>query len=162
MVNTAQLNAFSRERGKGKNDKATPQWLFNHLNYEFHFDTDVCATPENAKCVRHFTPEDDGLSQRWIGSCFINPPYSDIGPWMAKACESWILDGTTVVCVVPCWTDRGWWHDYAMKGEIRFIKGRINFAGHRFGTAPFPVAVVVFGGKPTDFGTIDSAEEFIP
>lgn len=40
----------------------TPQYLFDALNNEFHFDIDVCATPDNAKCVQYFTPQIDGLS----------------------------------------------------------------------------------------------------
>ena len=28
----------------------TPQDFFDKLDAEFHFTTDVCATPENAKC----------------------------------------------------------------------------------------------------------------
>ena len=34
----------------------TPQDFFNELDAEFHFTTDVCATPENAKCGYFFTP----------------------------------------------------------------------------------------------------------
>ena len=35
----------------------TPQNLFDDLNNEFHFDIDVCALPENAKCDLFYTPE---------------------------------------------------------------------------------------------------------
>ena len=47
---------------------ATPQDFFDKLDEEFHFDLDVCATDENAKCSRYFTKEQDGLSQQWGGS----------------------------------------------------------------------------------------------
>ena len=47
---------------------ATPQDFFNNLDAEFHFDLDVCATSENAKCKKYFTKDDDGLSQQWGGS----------------------------------------------------------------------------------------------
>ena len=47
----------------------TPQDLFDKLNAEFHFDLDVCALPENAKCEKYYTPEDDGLLQPWNGVC---------------------------------------------------------------------------------------------
>lgn len=46
-----------------RNEWETPQWLFDYLDQEFHFDLDPCATPLNAKCKRFFTKEDDGLSQ---------------------------------------------------------------------------------------------------
>ena len=46
---------------------ATPQAFFDKLNEEFHFTLDPCATPENAKCERYFTKEQDGLKQNWGG-----------------------------------------------------------------------------------------------
>ena len=45
----------------------TPQDFFDRLNDEFHFNADVCATPDNAKCGTYFTKENDGLSQSWGG-----------------------------------------------------------------------------------------------
>ena len=52
---------------------ATPRKLFDELNAEFGFTLDPCATPENAKCERYFTKEQDGLSQPWGGTVFCNP-----------------------------------------------------------------------------------------
>lgn len=46
---------------------ATPQDFFDKLDAEFHFDLDVCATPENAKCARYYTKVQDGLKQPWGG-----------------------------------------------------------------------------------------------
>ena len=68
---------------------STPQDLFNELNKEFNFDIDVCALPENAKCERYFSPQIDGLSQKWEGVCWCNPPYGrEIGKWVEKAYNS--------------------------------------------------------------------------
>ena len=46
---------------------ATPREFFNKLNEEFHFDLDPCSTHDNAKCEKHYTKEEDGLSQDWGG-----------------------------------------------------------------------------------------------
>lgn len=125
---------------------ATPQDFFDKYNSVYNFQTDVCADEINAKCKNYFTKEQDGLLQEWQGICWMNPPYGrEIGKWMKKAYES-SLQGTTVVCLVPSRTDTKWWHDYAMKGEIEFIKGRLKFGGHKE-SAPFPSAVVVFKPK---------------
>ena len=35
----------------------TPQDFFDKLNDEFGFDLDVCALPENAKCINFYTPD---------------------------------------------------------------------------------------------------------
>jgi len=73
---------------------ATPQDFFNKLDAEFHFDLDPCSTHENAKCARHFTKEDDGLSKEWTGSVFCNPPYGRVlKNWVKKAYETFAGGG---------------------------------------------------------------------
>ena len=47
---------------------ATPKEFFNKLDEEFHFNLDPCSTHENAKCEKHYTIEEDGLSQDWGGT----------------------------------------------------------------------------------------------
>jgi phage N-6-adenine-methyltransferase len=127
---------------------ATPQDFYDDLHAEFGFSLDVCATPDNAKCPRYFTAEHDGLAQQWHGVCWMNPPYGRvIGNWMRKAYES-AKEGALVVCLVPSRTDTRWWHDYAMKGEVRYVKGRLKF-GDSKNSAPFPCAVVVFRPEAT-------------
>jgi phage N-6-adenine-methyltransferase len=122
---------------------STPQDLFDRLNSVFRFDLDVCATPENAKCERFFTEEINGLAQEWRGSVWMNPPYGrGIDAWVKKAFQS-AQAGATVVCLLPARTDTRWWHDYVLRGEVTFIKGRLKFGGHN-NNAPFPSAVVVF------------------
>jgi phage N-6-adenine-methyltransferase len=138
MANTAIH--FSSDRM----DWGTPQDFFDRLNAEFHFTLDVCATAENAKCGSYFTPEVDGLKERWDGyRCWMNPPYGrEIGKWMKKAWDE-SCKGALVVCLVPARTDTAWWHEYAMKGEIRYLRGRLKFDGHK-NSAPFPSALVIF------------------
>lgn len=123
---------------------STPQSFFDELNERWNFTLDVCATPENAKCDQHYTRATDGLSQSWAGErCWMNPPYGRaIGHWMRKAYEE-SQRGALVVCLVPARTDTAWWHDYAAKGDVTFIRGRLKFGGGR-NSAPFPSAVVVF------------------
>lgn len=122
---------------------ATPQDFFDRLNDEFSFTVDVCALPHSAKCANYYTPEIDGLAQEWRGTCWMNPPYGRvIGQWMRKAYEA-SLSGATVVCLVPARTDTAWWHDFAMRGEIRYVRGRLKFGAAK-NSAPFPCAVVVF------------------
>ena len=122
---------------------STPQAFFDSLCEEFPFQTDVCANEDNAKCENYYSIERDGLKQEWMGVCWMNPPYGRaIKHWVKKAYES-SLTGATVVCLLPARTDTVWWHDYCMKGEIRFIRGRLKFGGQK-NSAPFPSAVVIF------------------
>lgn len=127
-------------------DWETPQDFFDKLNEKYGFELDVCATSANSKCDKYFTKEQDGLKQEWEGVCWMNPPYGrQIKLWMKKAYES-SLQGAIVVCLVPSRTDTAWWHDYAMKGDITFLRGRLKFSGSK-NSAPFPSAVVVFGER---------------
>lgn len=126
-----------------KQDWTTPQYIYDQLNKEFAFVTDVASSEENHKAPNYFTKEDSGLDKQWKGSCFMNPPYDEIDKWIKKAYEE-SLHGTTVVALIPSRTDTKYFHNYCMKAsEIRFIKGRLKF-GNVANTAPFPSAVVVF------------------
>lgn len=125
---------------------ATPQELFDTLNDEFHFDLDPCAVPQNAKCARFFTPDDDGLRQNWGGAkVFCNPPYGrEIGKWVRKCYEESRKPDTLVVMLIPARTDTSYFHDYIYgKAEIRFLRGRLHFNESKQG-APFPSMIVIF------------------
>lgn len=141
------MDVSKRKSNKSYDYWSTPQWLFDQLDEEFGFTTDVCASETNHKCENFYTKQADGLKQKWQGVCWCNPPYGrgEIEKWMKKAYES-SLEGSTVVCLVPSSTDTRWWHDYAMKGELRFIKGRLKFVIDDCSNnpAPFASAIVVF------------------
>jgi len=143
---TAKLKVMSSSM---KLDWNTPDHVYEQLDKEFHFSLDPCATPGSAKCKNYFTPEQDGLKQRWFGRVFMNPPYGrEIGKWLRKAyyeCKVW-GNCELVVCLIPSRTDTKWWHNYVMKAdEIRFVIGRIKFDGKN--PAPFPSAVAIFKRK---------------
>lgn len=127
-----------------RQDWSTPKSLFDELDREFHFQLDVCANSKNAKCKKYYSEEVNGLVQDWAPrTCWMNPPYGpDLKTWMKKAHEE-ARKGAAVVCLVPARTDTIWWHEYALKGEIRFIKGRIRF-DNGTGRATFPSCVVIF------------------
>lgn len=123
----------------------TPQDVFDYLDREFKFTLDPCATPENAKCEKFYTKEDDGLSKTWRRErVFLNPPYGrEIKKWVRKAYLSSMVKPTIVVCLLPARTDTSWFHDYCARGDIWFIRGRLKFGGAKTG-APFPSMIVIF------------------
>lgn len=122
---------------------ATPKFLFDAVDLVFHFDLDVCATAENAKCKRFFSPEQDGLSRRWAPrTCWMNPVYGrGIERWLAKAVAESEL-GATVVALLPHRPDTRWWR-LARRGEVTELEGRVTFEGADH-PAPFPSCLVVF------------------
>jgi phage N-6-adenine-methyltransferase len=135
----------SRITASHTDDWGTPREFFDGLDHEFGFEVDVCATPDNAKCGRFFTPETNGLLQDWAPAvCWMNPPYGrGIVAWVEKAWRESRM-GATVVALLPASTDTSWWHDYCEKAsERRFIRGRLRFYG-RAGRAPFASVVVIW------------------
>jgi len=124
----------------------TPQWLFDLLNKEFHFSLDVCASEKNHKCKKYFSRQNNGLKQKWQETCWMNPPYGrEIAQWMGKAkIES--ENGAIIVCLVPARPDTEWWWNNCIQGEIRFIRGRLQWPGSDT-MAPFPSAVIILGDK---------------
>lgn len=131
------------------NEWATPQYLFKWLDDQYHFTLDPCCTHETAKCVKHFTLNDSGLTKSWgEETVFMNPPYGrEIGIWIKKAYEA-SLAGATVVCLIPARTDTKWWYDYCLEADnICFLTGRVKFIENGISTkdsAPFPSAIVTF------------------
>jgi len=107
------------------------------LDEEFHFDFDPC--PLNAQF--------DESSIEWGKYSYVNPPYSESLKWVKKAYEE-SLKGKTVVMLIPSRMGRDWFHDYILPHaeEIRFVRGRLHFSGHR-NSAPFNSIIVVFSGK---------------
>lgn len=64
---------------KTTDDRSTPNWFFDELDKEFHFNIDVCADERNRKCEKYFSIEMDGLRQEWAPyTCWMNPSYSEI------------------------------------------------------------------------------------
>ena len=115
----------------------TPESFYKKLNEEFDFNFDPC--PLGGGLMDGLI---DGLTCEWGKRTFCNPPYSKIKDWIKKGYEE-SLKGKTVVFLIPSRTDTSWWHEYCMKGEIRFIKGRLKFGNAKF-NAPFPSCVVIF------------------
>jgi len=141
------MNRHSVHFSSARQDWETPWPLFLGLKEEYGpFDLDVCATPENTKCERFYTTQENGLLQSWNGNCWMNPPYGrEIGRWIKKATEEVRTNAHQIVCLLPARTDTSWWHDYVERhaAAIRFIRGRIKFEGARF-YAPFPSVIVIF------------------
>jgi len=112
----------------------TPPALFAALDAEFCFQLDAAAAPHNALCRKFITAEQNTLETPWAdylnvpGYVWLNPPYSDITPFVKKAAvESSNQIGT--VMLVPADTSVGWFKEAIQTAsEVRFITaGRLAF-----------------------------------
>lgn len=111
----------------------TPRTFFAALHAAVRFTVDAAATHDSALLPRYWTPETDALAQDWNGErVWCNPPYSDVGPWAAKAQAQ--QRGVVVMLVPANRTDQQWWHTWVEPrrdcgGPLRvyFVRGRLRF-----------------------------------
>ena len=115
---------FTSER----DDWETPQALFDELDAAHHFTLDPCSTHANAKCAKHYTRDEDGLSKSWEGeTVFCNPPYGrEVAKWVRKCADE--SRHAKVVALLPARTDTAWFHDHVYgKAKVTFLRGRVKF-----------------------------------
>jgi phage N-6-adenine-methyltransferase len=130
-------------------DWATPQNLFDELDAIHHFTLDVAASSTNHKTPHWFglDHEDpllrDGLAMSWENNrVWCNPPYGrQIKDWVKKAHHESV--NAEIVMLLPARTDTAWFHDYAIRHKVTFIRGRVKF-GDGKAAAPFPSILVEF------------------
>lgn len=123
----------------------TPPELLQQLS---PFDLDPCTPPimpwETA--AKRYTLADDGLKQPWSGFVWLNPPFSNVRPWVEKLA----LHGNGIL-LVPSSTGCRYWQETIFKRAHAwlFVARRIKFftaAGERGKYASgFYVALVAFG-----------------
>ena len=84
--------------GNPKNDDFyTPKWVFDQMGLVF--DVDVCSPVGGTGLVpasKFYSIEDDGLASDWHGRVWMNPPYSNASPWIAK-----FIDHNNGVALIP-------------------------------------------------------------
>lgn len=116
------------------------------------FDLDPCAPPDHPDwtgAAASYTITDDGLTQPWHGTVWLNPPYSDVAPWMARLAEHG--DGIAR-CETRWWFEHVWPHATALlflAGRVTFYKpdGTSSKAGHNSGG---PSVAIAYGAKCAD------------
>lgn len=115
----------------------TPEWLFQALDIEFDLDP---AHPRDKlwiPCTRYLTQEDDGLSQPWKGTVWLNPPYGGrnaIKPWLNK-----FLKHNNGIVLVPNRTATDWFQETAeVASALLFVRKKIKFIRSDLTLGPSP------------------------
>lgn len=112
----------------------TPAHVFTKYGKPHNLNLDVCATSDHTMCARFFSPCENGLTQEWNGRVWMNPPFSNVKAWVAKAYRSRNVC-ECIICLLPARTDTVWFHSFVYrKASLQFIKGRISFT-HFSGTS---------------------------
>lgn len=89
------------------------------------FDLDPCSPgvrrPWDTATVHY---SEDGLARPWVGRVWLNPPYSDAAPWLAR-----LADHGHGTALIFARTETAAWHDHVWPRAtgIRFIRGRLTF-----------------------------------
>lgn len=92
------------------------------------FDLDPCAAIAQPwpTAARSFTRLDNGLTKRWGGRVFLNPPYRNgiIGSWLARMAEH---DRGTALIFAR--TDTAAFHRHVLEraAGVLFMEGRVDF-----------------------------------
>ena len=110
--------------------------FFDALHKKHGFTLDVAASPDNAKCERFFTKEQDGLAQPWARErVWCNPPYSNIRHWVEKAWFEYPRTPLIVMLLPANRTEQGWWQELvepyrdfpSSPLKVQFLPGRMRF-----------------------------------
>jgi phage N-6-adenine-methyltransferase len=110
------------------NEYCTPDEVFETLNDEFNFTTDLACTKQNMKTKKGLYLPNDSLKHPWHtlkGWLWCNPPYSPLKPWIVKAQEE-NKKGAKIVMLVPPHISSRYFADH-LPTEIRIILGRLPF-----------------------------------
>lgn len=137
----------------------TPRWVVNLVIEQFGgvIDCDPAWDPLSEVVATHqFDARAgvDGLVKPWVGKCYVNPPYSDVQPWVLRAVQH-AATGGEVVMLVNASTDTTYWQSYVFEhATVCFLNRRVRFlkAGSTTPIANMcPSAIVYFGKNVAEF-----------
>ena len=120
--------------GKSKQDYHTPRELLDAVKKRLcirDFVCDLAASPENTACDAYITEAQDSLVTDWPithgGWCWLNPPFANIEPWVAKAANA-APHGTQTVMLLPASVGANWWKAFVEPyAYVSFLNGRLCF-----------------------------------
>jgi hypothetical protein len=163
-ANTKQsTNRYTSLTKSSKSDvHPTPDKITNFL-YEFFgaegIDLDPCSDSNfNIKAKKHYTIEDNGLSQPWQGNVFVNPPFSEVAQWAEKAIAEYQDDKIPDLIFLTKFDARVAWFKPLMNNADVFcvVEGYVSFEGNDGDSATFTTVLWYFGTRHWDFASIFS------
>jgi ParB family chromosome partitioning protein len=153
----------------GENEWYTPsKYIEAARQAMFGIDLDPasCAyANETVEANTYFSIEDDGLSKKWFGNVWMNPPYSQplIKQFCQKMADSYTENDIDEACVlVNNATETGWFNVLLdIASAVCFIRGRVKFLDKQGNPSGAPLqgqAVIYIGNHPARFS--DNFSEF--
>lgn len=121
-----------------------------------HIDLDPASTAFANMWIQaktYYDIEDDGLSQDWKGTVWMNPPYSHplVGKFTDRLVEFYENGSVTEACVLLNNSTETRWFQHLLKSAsaVNFIKGRVKFidTSGKATAKPLQGQVVVYLGE---------------
>lgn len=145
------MNTSFEKAKSGTDEWYTPRSIFEPLG---QFDLDPCAPVEPLWKIaaNSYTKLDDGLSKKWQGRVWLNPPYSR--PLVDRFVEKLAEHGNGIALLFNrC--DNRLFHDiiFPKADAILFIRGRVKFCmpdGTQCGTPGCGSVLIAFGAENAD------------
>lgn len=141
-----ELPHFAAPRNSKSSDEwYTPDTLVAALGT---FDLDPSTSLQRGRQLaqRFYTIEDDGLVAPWFGRVWLNPPFSDIRPWVERMREH---NNGIMLCFSR--TDANWFVDLTrFCGGVFLIQRRLQFwrpEQNKNQRCPLGVVLFPFGPK---------------
>ena len=132
---------------KGTSDEHyTPKSLFEILGVQFDLDVAAPHGGGNAPATKHFCKCcADGLQEEWMGSVWMNPPYSNPTPWV----EKFVANGFGIA-LLPITRGRWWDKMWDSADAIAPLPYNYKFErpdGMASKTIVFRTALYAYGSK---------------
>lgn len=111
-----------------RNDYATAPELWRPLSNAVNgFDLDPAAgTEETPIATNRYTPDDDGLSQPWYGTVWLNPPFDAKIEWFRRLVRHYQNgDIERAVAIAPVDTSTEWFQRWFSRADVLgWLEGR--------------------------------------
>ena len=105
-------------------DWITPQHILQALGAPFDMDPCMSVTQPWPTATMGYTIVDNGLEKDWRGEVWLNPPYSNAKPWIAKLARH-----NHGIALIFARTETVLWfeHIWPKAAAILFLRGRLYF-----------------------------------
>lgn len=144
--------------GKSPQDRPqevyTPDWVLDAVRETFGgtIALDPCAAsvPEHqfaeVSLCRELDPVCDGLALEWLDGSYVNPPFVDLGAWLAKGAR-----GRRVIVLCPFRPHRRWFFEACAGAQIVCLHYNVKFKGHK-SAFPAPLCLISWNCVLPDLG----------
>lgn len=148
-------NPHITKRVPGKQGHRTPREFLDAIEKRFgKIGWDLAATPGHEVGAGFgYSPEENSLVQRWDrfpvewrgqSTVWLNPPFANIRPWVAKLDAECQELSRWTLCLVPYSVGAKWWRDHVHEKCVIYSVGRMKFVGSEW-DFPKDLALLAYG-----------------